>query len=58
LDCGTLETDRNPIVDLEVIENELAIYGGLEDRTRIVALNKIDLPDGKAMADMVAQTLR
>ena len=58
LDCGTLETDRNPIADLEVIENELAIYGGLEDRTRIVALNKIDLPDGKAMADMVAQTLR
>lgn len=58
LDCGTLETDRNPIVDLEVIENELAIYGGLEDRTRIVALNKIDLPDGRAMADMVAQTLR
>jgi len=58
LDCGTLETDRDPVKDLEVIEAELAIYGGLEDRVRIVALNKIDLPDGKAMADMVAQTLR
>jgi GTP-binding protein len=58
LDCGTLETDRNPITDLEIIESELAQYGGLEDRIRIVALNKIDLPDGQAMADMVAQTLR
>jgi len=58
LDCGTLETDRDPVKDLEVIEAELALYGGLEDRVRIIALNKIDLPDGKAMADMVAQTLR
>jgi GTPase len=58
LDCGTLETDRDPVSDLEIIEKELALYGGLEDRVRIVALNKIDLPDGKAMADMVAQTLR
>ena len=58
LDCGTLETDRNPITDLEIIEEELAQYGGLEDRVRIVALNKIDLPDGQAMADMVAQNLR
>ena len=58
LDCGTLETDRNPITDLEIIEYELAQYGGLEDRVRIIALNKIDLPDGQAMADMVAQTLR
>jgi GTP-binding protein len=58
LDCGTLETDRNPVTDLEIIEEELAQYGGLEDRVRIVALNKIDLPDGQAMADMVAQTLR
>ena len=58
LDCGTLETDRNPITDLEIIESELAQYGGLEDRVRIIALNKIDLPDGQAMADMVVQTLR
>ena len=58
LDCGTLETDRNPVQDLEVIENELALYGGLEDRVRIIALNKIDLPDGQAMSDMVAGELR
>ena len=58
LDCGTLETDRNPIDDLEAIEAELALYGGLEERTRIVALNKIDLPDGAAMADMVEDQLK
>ncbi len=58
LDCGTLETDRNPIADLEIIENELAQYGGLEDRPRIVALNKVDLPDGQAMADMVEAQLK
>ncbi len=58
LDCGTLETDRDPVHDLEIIENELAQYGGLDDRPRIIALNKIDLPDGEAMADMVGQSLR
>jgi GTP-binding protein len=58
LDCGTLETDRNPVDDLEIIENELKEYGGLENRPRIVALNKVDLPDGKAMADMVTKTLQ
>lgn len=58
LDCGTLETDRNPLDDLQAIEDELALYGGLEDRARLVALNKIDLPDGKAMADMVESQLR
>ena len=42
----------------KLIEAELALYGGLEDRPRIVALNKVDLPDGRAMADMVEATLR
>ena len=58
LDCGTLETDRNPVDDLEIIESELKQYGGLDDRPRIVALNKTDLPDGKVMAEMVTKTLQ
>lgn len=58
LDCGTLESDRDPIHDFEVIESELEAYGGLQDRPRIVALNKIDLPDGRAMAEMVTENLR
>ena len=58
LDCGTLETDRDPVKDFDLIEEELAHYGGLSDRPKIIALNKIDLPDGQAMADMVAPILR
>jgi len=59
LDCGTLESDRDPIKDFDIIENELKMYAeDLSDRPRIVALNKVDLPDGKAMADMVEPILR
>lgn len=59
LDCGTLESDRDPIKDFNIIENELKMYAeDLSDRPRIVALNKVDLPDGKAMADMVEPALR
>ena len=57
LDGATLETDRDPIKDFDVIEEELKQYGGLSDRPRIIALNKIDIPDGKAMADIVQNTL-
>ena len=57
LDCGTLETDRDPVKDFDIIEEELSFYGGLSERPRIIALNKVDLPDGKAMADMVQPIL-
>ena len=54
LDCRTLETDRDPLNDFEIIERELKNYSAdLSDRPRIIALNKVDLPDGKAIADMV-----
>ena len=33
-------------------------YGGLEDRPRLVALNKIDVPDGRDIADFVVDELR
>jgi len=58
IDCGSLESDRDPLRDLDAIEVELAAHGGLADRPRIVALNKIDLPDGRAMADMVTEQLQ
>jgi GTP-binding protein len=53
VDTATIEPGRNPLDDLEVIERELASYGGLDDRPRLVALNKIDVPDGREMADIV-----
>jgi GTP-binding protein len=57
LDCATMEPGRDPIDDLDVIEAELAAYGGLLDRPRLVALNKIDVPDGRTLADMVRPIL-
>ncbi|MFG3284011.1 GTPase ObgE [Streptomyces sp. NPDC048111] len=57
LDTATLESDRDPVSDLDIIEEELAQYGGLDDRPRIVVLNKIDIPDGQDLADMIRPDL-
>ncbi|MFJ3903463.1 GTPase ObgE [Streptomyces sp. NPDC090025] len=57
LDTATLESERDPVTDLDVIEAELKQYGGLEDRPRIVVLNKIDIPDGQDLADMIRPDL-
>jgi GTP-binding protein len=53
VDCATAEPDRDPISDIDTIEAELSAYGGLSDRPRLVALNKIDVPDARELADMV-----
>lgn len=63
LDCATLEPDRDPITDLELIEIELNAYSdelGLEgariplnERPQLVVLNKIDVPEGRELADLV-----
>ncbi|MFG7944511.1 GTPase ObgE [Streptomyces cacaoi] len=57
LDCATLETDRDPVSDLDVIEDELRQYGGLDDRPRLVVLNKTDIPEGKDLADIIRPDL-
>ncbi|CAN5359713.1 GTPase ObgE [soil metagenome] len=57
IDCATVEPGRDPLTDLDIIENELAQYGGLEDRVRIVALNKTDVPDAKEIAAFVRADL-
>ena len=57
IDCATLEPGRDPVADLDVIEAELAAYGGLQDRPRVVVLNKIDVPDGRTMAELVTPAL-
>ncbi len=53
IDLATMEPGRDPLSDLDVIEAELARYGGLEDRPRILALNKADVPDGRELAEIV-----
>jgi GTP-binding protein len=52
VDCATWESGRDPVSDLNIIEAELAAHGGLEDRPRFVALNKVDIPDAAVIADL------
>jgi GTPase len=55
-----MDPERDPVSDLEAIEAELAAYdetdlGGvpLHERPRLVALNKVDVPDARDLAEMV-----
>ncbi|RZT62492.1 GTP-binding protein [Microcella alkaliphila] len=63
LDCATLEPGRDPISDLEVILAELQAYEVPEgqtpllERPQLVALNKVDVPDGRELADFVRPEL-
>jgi GTP-binding protein len=57
VDTASIEPGRNPVDDLAVIEDELARYGGLEDRPRLVALNKVDVPDGRDLAEITREEI-
>ena len=57
IDCATFEPGRDPLTDLDVIEAELTAHGGLEDRPRLVALNKIDVPDAAELAEIAGADL-
>jgi len=63
LDCATQDPGRDPITDLEVLRRELAAYPvpagqvPLLDRPQLVALNKIDDPDARELADLVRPDL-
>lgn len=74
LDCATLEIQRDPISDLDIIEGELAAYAAklgeaeqdpaltgrmpLMKRPRIVVLNKVDVPDALELAEFVRADLQ
>ena len=63
LDCATLEPGRDPLTDLDVILAELGAYPVPEDqlplleRPQLIALNKIDVPEGRELADFVRPEL-
>ncbi|HOA26010.1 MAG TPA: GTPase ObgE [Arachnia sp.] len=57
IDLGTYEPGRDPVADLEIIEAELTAHGGLEDRVRLIALNKVDLPDAHELAEIAKPEL-
>ncbi|MEJ7756990.1 MAG: GTPase ObgE [Nocardioidaceae bacterium] len=58
IDCATIEPGRDPVSDLDVIEHELSEHGGLDDRPRLIALNKVDVPDAAEIAGFVRSDLR
>jgi GTPase len=58
VDCATFETDRDPVSDIRALEHELAAYTpalgtDMSSRPRIVALNKMDVPDAADLAELV-----
>lgn len=63
LDCATLDPGRDPLTDLDVILAELAAYPvpdgqvPLLERPQLVALNKVDVPEAKDLADLVRPEL-
>jgi len=62
VDLATEEPGRDPLSDVDAIEAELAQYtpvlgGALADRPRIVALNKVDLPEAAELAELVREDL-
>ncbi len=58
IDCATYEPGRDPVADLDLIEAELAAYkSDLAHRPRLVALNKIDVPDARELAEIVRPDL-
>ncbi|MFT2692806.1 GTPase ObgE [Clavibacter zhangzhiyongii] len=63
LDCATLDPGRDPISDLDIILAELAAYPvpvgqvPLLERPQLIALNKIDVPEAKELAELVRPEL-
>lgn len=63
LDCATLDPGRDPLSDLDVILRELAAYPVPEgqvpllERPQVVALNKVDVPEARDLADLVRPDL-
>jgi GTPase len=58
LDGMPFEPDRDPIRDLAVLREELRQHDpSMLERPQLVAINKVDLPDAQAMADLVVGQL-
>ncbi|GHE13567.1 GTPase ObgE [Klenkia taihuensis] len=60
VDMATMEPGRDPESDIEALEHELREYDeelDLVGRLRIAVLNKVDVPDGRDLVDLVRATL-
>jgi GTPase len=58
LDGMPFEPDRDPVRDLEVLRDELRQHDpSLLERPQLIVINKVDLPDAQAMAELVVDQL-
>ncbi|MGY1671386.1 GTPase ObgE [Geodermatophilus sp. SYSU D00710] len=58
VDMATLEPGRDPESDIDALQHELAQYReDLVGRLRFAVLNKIDVPDGRELVDLVRPAL-
>ncbi len=58
LDAAPFDPERDPAHDLEVMRDELRRYEpSLLERPQVVVLNKLDLPDGEAAAELYEDRL-
>ncbi|MBP3088121.1 GTPase ObgE [Corynebacterium sp. sy017] len=67
VDTATMEPGRDPMSDIEALEEELAAYqselaqdatlGDLRSRPRIIILNKVDIPDALELAEFLKDDL-
>ncbi|MCQ9676765.1 GTPase ObgE [Corynebacterium sp. BF-R-2] len=67
VDTASIEPGRDPVSDIEALENELAKYqelleednglGDLRERPRVIILNKADVPEAEELAEFVKDDL-
>ncbi|MDQ2876386.1 MAG: GTPase ObgE [Actinomycetota bacterium] len=62
LDCATEEPGRDPVSDLDMLEDELTAYeaetgAAMSGRPRVVVLNKVDVPAARDLAELVLPDL-
>lgn len=62
VDCATYEPGRDPLSDVDALEEELARYApslgtDLAERPRVIVLNKIDVPEAAELAELVRPDL-
>ena len=59
LDAAPMDPDRDPVSDLEVLREELRRHDpDLLGRPQLAVLTKLDLPDGRAMSELMLAGLR
>ncbi|MEX2324132.1 MAG: GTPase ObgE [Nitriliruptoraceae bacterium] len=58
LDGAPFEPERDPIRDLDVLRHELAQHDpSMLERPQLIVVNKVDVPDGRAMAELARDEL-